>query len=64
LHQRLELNLAQYYPMQFWTLDELRRHQDQAALIEPDENTLREIYGVGIFAHTRFSEQVKVYYLH
>ena len=64
LHQRLELNLAQYYPMQFWTLDELRRHQDQAALIEPDENTLKEIYGAGIFAHTRFAEQVKVYYLH
>jgi len=64
LHQRLELNLSQYYPMQFWTLDDLRRHQEQSALIEPDENTLKAIYGAGIFAHTRFSEQVKVYYLH
>jgi uncharacterized membrane protein len=64
LHQRLELNLSQYYPMQFWTLDDLRRHQEQSALIEPDENTLKELYGAGIFAHTRFSDQVKVYYLH
>jgi uncharacterized membrane protein len=63
LHQRLELNLSQYYPMQFWTLDDLRRHQEQSALIEPDENALKEIYGAGVFAHTRFSQQVKVYYL-
>lgn len=64
LHQRLELNLSHYYPMQFWTLDDLRRHQDQAALIEPDENTLKEVYGAGIFAHTRFADQVKIYYVH
>ncbi|MGA2902236.1 MAG: glycosyltransferase family 39 protein [Candidatus Korobacteraceae bacterium] len=63
LHQRLELNLSQYYPLQFWTVDDLRRHQAESALIEPDEKTLKEIYAAGIFAHTRFSEQVQIYYL-
>ena len=64
LHQRLEKNLSQYYPMQFWTVDELREHQKQAALIDPDENAMRDLRQAGIRMERRFSTPLQVDYLH
>ena len=46
LHQRLELNLSQYYPMQVWTVDDLPQHRAESALIEPDE-TLKDLRAGG-----------------
>lgn len=63
LHQRLELNLSQYYPMQFWTIDDLRRHQADSALVEPDEKTLEDLHAAGIQAGRRFSTPLLVDYL-
>ncbi len=63
LHQRLELNLSQYYPMQFWTIDDLRRHQAESALIEPDEKTLQDLHAAGIQTGRRFPAPIPVDYL-
>jgi hypothetical protein len=63
LHQRLELNLSQYYPLQVWTIDDLRRHQADSALVEPDEQVLRDVQRDGMQAQTRFSVPLKVDYL-
>jgi hypothetical protein len=63
LHQRLEANLAQYYPMQIWTVDDLARHRTDSALIEPDEAILRDLRRQNIQVGTRFSQPVQVDYL-
>lgn len=63
LHQRLEQNLSQYYPMQIWTVDELAQHRADAALIDPDENILKDLKQVGVQVSTRFGEPVQVEYL-
>jgi hypothetical protein len=63
LHQRLEMNLSQYYPMQLWTMDDLRRHQTGSALVEPDDNAVRDLRQAGIPMQTRFWTPVKVVYL-
>lgn len=63
LHQRLELNLSPYYPLQAWTLDDLRRHQAESALIEPDEQVLRDLQYGGMQAGVRSSTPLKIYYL-
>jgi hypothetical protein len=63
LHQRLEVNLSQYYPMQFWTVDDLAQHRAQSALIEPDEVARKDVRLAGMQAGTRFSEPIQVDYL-
>ncbi len=63
LHQRLETNLSQYYPMQFWTIDDLARHRAESALIEPDEKALQDVRDAGIQIGMRFSSPVLVDYL-
>ena len=63
LHQRLELNLSPYYPLQVWTLDDLRRHQADAALVEPDEQALRDVQRNDMHAQTRMGAPLKVDYL-
>ncbi len=63
LHQRLELNLSQYYPMQIWTVDDLSRHRAESAVIEPDETALKDLRDAGIKAGIRFSEPMQVDYL-
>lgn len=62
-HQRLEANLAQYHPMQIWTLDDLSLHRSDSALIEPAQDTMRDLKQAGISAGTRFSEPIQVDYL-
>ncbi len=64
LHQRLELNLSQYYPMQFWRVDELRQHAAEAALIEPPPDVLSEVKQAGYSVEMRFSKPLTVAYLH
>ena len=63
LHQRLELNLSQYYPMQIWTTDDLARHRAQAAVIDPDEQALTDLRQAGMQAAPRFTTPVHVEYL-
>ena len=63
LHQRLEINLSQYYPLKVWTLDDLLQHQAQSALIEPDEQALRDVRRFGMQAGIRFATPIQVYYV-
>ncbi len=63
LHQRLELNLAQYYPLNVWTIDDLQRHQSEAAVIEPDEQANRDMQRGGMQPQVRFSRPLKIDYL-
>ena len=64
LHQRLELNLSQYYPMQFWGMDELRKHAGEVALIEASPDVLSELKKAGFSIEMRFSRPLAVEYLH
>ncbi len=64
LHQRLELNLSQYYPMQFWRVDDLRSHAADVAMIEPSSDTLKEVKQAGFNIEMRFSKPLTVAYLH
>ena len=63
LHQRLELNLAQYYPLQVWTPDDLRRHYPESVLVEPDEQALRDVQRAGMQPRTRMGTPLKIDYL-
>ncbi len=64
LHQRLELNLSQYYPLQSWTIDDLRRHAAESALIDPTQDALTAAQQEGLHPTTRFSSPSQVIYLH
>jgi len=64
LHQRLELNLSQYYPMQFWRIDDLRNHAAEAALIEPPPDILSQVKQAGFNVEVRLSKPLTVAYLH
>jgi len=63
LHQRLELNLSQYYPLQVWTPDDLRRHYLDSALVEPDEPALRDVQRAGMQPRMRMANPLKIDYL-
>ncbi len=63
LHQRLEVNLSQYYPMQVWTVEDLAQHRAQSALIEPDVTALRDLRQAAIPVATRFAQPMQVDYL-
>lgn len=64
LHQRLELNLSQYSPMQFWGIDDLRKHAGEVALIEAPPEILNEVKQAGFNIEMRFSKPLTVGYLH
>jgi hypothetical protein len=49
--------------MQFWTVDDLRRHAGDAALIDPTADALHDLEQAGLSTHTRFATPVEVLYL-
>ena len=59
----LMLNLAPYYPLQFWKLDDLKQHARETALISPAPETLDALGQAGFKVVVRFSEPLKVVYL-
>jgi hypothetical protein len=63
LHQRLEANLSTYYPMEIWTIDDLRRHAADSALVDPTADALKDIERAGISTRSRFSNSLQVVYL-
>jgi len=63
IQTRMELNLAQYYPLEFWTLDDLRMHASEAALIEPRPDILDELRQAGFRITVRFPKPMEVVYL-
>jgi len=63
MHQRVELILSHYYPLQFWQTGQLREHAQQTALIKPTPDVLDVMKQAGFDPETRFSTPVKVVYL-
>jgi uncharacterized membrane protein len=45
---RTNRNLAQYHPMRFWTLDDLRRSARHTALIEPSDEMIQAMIDAGL----------------
>jgi hypothetical protein len=60
---RVHQNLAQYRPMRFWNLEELRANARETALIDPSEETLRAMAQAGFQIKSLASKQVKFVYL-
>lgn len=63
LHQRLLLNLSQFYPMQFWRLYNLKAYASEVALIEPSQDILDMLQQSGIQIQLRSAAPLKVVYL-
>jgi Dolichyl-phosphate-mannose-protein mannosyltransferase len=63
MHQRVEVLLSQYYPLQFWRLDQLRGHAQETALIKPTPEVLDAMKQAGLKEEVRFSQPVRVVYL-
>ena len=63
LHQRLLMSLSQYYPMQFWQMDDISRHAPQVALIEPTPDVLQALTKAGVKIEMHSAKGLKVAYL-
>ncbi|HTV64425.1 MAG TPA: glycosyltransferase family 39 protein [Bryocella sp.] len=63
LHQRLEVNLSQYHPLNIWTMDDLRLHQAQTALVQPDEQALRAVQRDEMQPRIRMAAPLRIVYL-
>ena len=59
----MEFKLAPYYPLEFWTFDDLRMHTSEVALIEPRPDILDELRRAGFKITVRFPKPMEVMYL-
>jgi Dolichyl-phosphate-mannose-protein mannosyltransferase len=55
--------LGRYYPMQFWTLEDLRTHVGETALLGPTEETWKMLKTAGFETERRFIAPTEVDYL-
>jgi len=62
IHQRVELLLSQYFPLQFWQMDQLREQARQSGLIKPTQEALDTMKGAGFDARMRLDKPVQVVY--
>lgn len=60
---RVHLNSAQYHPMRFWSLEELRAHARETALVDPSEDTVKAMTDAGFHIKSFGSERLKIVYL-
>ena len=63
LFQGVVFNLAQYYPLHFWKVDDLKKHASETALILPSMETLDAMRQAGFKIEVRFSKPLLVVYL-
>ena len=63
IQNRMELNLARYYPLEFWTFDDLKMHASEVALIEPTPEVLDELRQAGFKITVRYPRPMEVVYL-
>jgi hypothetical protein len=63
LHQRLLLNLSQFYPLQFWRLYNLKSYASEVALIEPSQDVLDALQQSGIQVQVGSAAPLRVVYL-
>ncbi len=59
---RVLFNLTQYYPMQFWSMDDLKAHARDTVLIGPTPNTLKVLEQSGFRLDVPITEPWKVAY--
>ena len=55
--------LARYYPMQFWTVEDLKKHARETALLVPGESSLNSMQQAGFEITVRYAKPVEVVYL-
>jgi hypothetical protein len=60
---RYAMGLARYYPFRFWTLEDLKLHARETALIQPSATTLNLLESAGIRSITRYRGSLEVAYL-
>jgi hypothetical protein len=60
---RVHRNIAQYQPMRFWTLEDLRAAARDTALLEPNDEMLKAMTGAGFQIKHLASDQIKMVYL-
>src|SRR5258708_16968078 len=58
---RVNVNLARYTPIRFSSLDELRIHADETALVDPSEATLESMKAAGLQIRPYNSKQIKIF---
>jgi hypothetical protein len=54
--------MARFAPMRFWSLDDLRAHAAEAALIDPSEDTLQMLRQAGFQTRTVTSDGPTIVY--
>ncbi len=60
---RIQVNLSEYSPLQFWRLDDLKKHLQETALVDPTPETLEALKQAGIQVDVRFSKPLEVVYM-
>jgi uncharacterized membrane protein len=59
---RQELFLSRYHPLQFWKIEDLSKHAQETALIQPTPAVLDAIEQAGLKAEVRFRTPLEVVY--
>ena len=60
---RVQVNLSHYSTMQLWTLDDVRSHAAETALIDPPPEVLEALKQAGLQVTVRYSKPLQVMYL-
>ncbi len=60
---RYTLGLARYYPMQFWSVEDLRKHARETALLEPTQDDRGILQQAGLELRLRSAAPLEVDYL-
>jgi len=60
---RVQVNLGRYSPMQFWTIDDLKQHAADVALIDPSPATLEALKQAGVQVEVKYAKPLQVVYL-
>jgi mannosyltransferase len=60
---RVQINMSHYSPLQFWQLDDLRKHARETALIDPAPETVEALRQAGVQVEVRYSKPMEVGYL-
>jgi len=63
MHQRVEVTLSHYSPLQIWQWEQLQEHASQSALIKPSKDALEAAKRAGFAASVKVSDPMKVVYL-
>ncbi len=59
-----EFNLSRYYPLHYWDWNDLRKHADDTALIDPSPAVVDAMKQAGFTPVIRYSRPLTVVYLH